>query len=255
MKRSFPEHVEFELTNACNLRCRMCPRSKMKRPVEDMPWTLFTSLVDECRGKVQSTYLHQFGEPLLYHDLVKAINYASEAGIHVSLSTNCTLLDHQAANEILASDLDEIVLCLDSLDPDTYESLRIGADFETVLENIKRFIRLRSGSKPRIVLQAIDMPLDKSQVPEYEKLGADFVLIKEYTNWAGMLPGRDLKDRFQCNKLERCLTIQSNGNAVRCCRDLDGVTSIGSVWSHSIQELWDAAEAVNPRTYFFCREC
>ena len=263
----FPVHVEFELTNHCNLKCIMCPHHIMKRKKGYMSWDTFKKAVDECRGHVKTTYMHQIGEPLLHQDLINFINYAEEAGIRTSISTNCMLLTEKKAIEILASDLSEIVLCIDSLKPEVFAKIRPGADLKTVFENIIRFIRLRQllNNKIKVIVQMIAMKENEGEHDHFRKVfstpGIDEAQVKEYSTFSGAM-SRDESPPSRlasCSKPYNSLTIQYNGDMVICCRDYEGITKMGNVNEKSIAEVWNGEEYDALRKTFktseFCRRC
>ena len=263
----FPVHVEMELTNHCNLRCIMCPHTIMKRNKGFMTWNTFRKITNECKGKIKTSYLHQIGEPLLHRDLVSCINYAEKAGIRTSISTNCMLLTEKKAIGILASDLSEIVLCIDSLKPNVFAKIRPGADLKTVFENIIRFVRLRNllNDKIKVIIQMIAMKENESEHAYFQKVfsipGIDQVLIKEYSTFSGaMSKGESPPSRLPtCSKPYNSLTIQYNGDMVICCRDYEGITKMGNVNEKSIAEVWNGEEYDALRKTFktseFCRRC
>lgn len=263
----FPVHVEMELTNHCNLKCIMCPHSIMKREKGYMTWNTLKRIVDEGRNHIKTTYMHQIGEPLLHQDLINFINYAEGAGIRASISTNCMLLDEKKSIGILASDLSEIVLCIDSLKPDVFAKIRPGANLKDVFENIARFVRLRQllNDDMKVIVQMIAM---KENIGEYERFkkvfsmpGIDEAQVKGYSTFAGaMSKGESPPSRLaSCSKPYNSLTIQWNGDMVICCRDYDGVTKMGNVNDTTIAEVWNSEEYATLRKTFktseFCKRC
>ena len=264
---NFPSHVEFELTNHCNLRCIMCPHHIMKRPKGYMTWETFKRAVDECRGHVKTSYLHQIGEPLLHRDVIKFINYASEASIRTSISTNCMLLKERISIGLLGSRLSEIVLCIDSLKADNLKKIRPGAELVDIIENIARFVRLRNllNRKMKVIVQMIAMKENEDEHDRFKKLfsvdGVDEAQVKGYSTFAGaMSKGESPPSRLvTCSKPFNSLTVQWNGDLVTCCRDFDGVTKMGNVNKTTITEIWNSEEYAALRKTFkqsdFCRRC
>ena len=43
----FPTRINIEPTNQCNLRCNMCPRKDLTRPVGDIDLHLFNDIAEE----------------------------------------------------------------------------------------------------------------------------------------------------------------------------------------------------------------
>jgi radical SAM protein with 4Fe4S-binding SPASM domain len=246
----------------------MCPQSIMKRDRGYMSWEVFKKAVDEASGHCKTSYLHQIGEPLLHPEIIQMINYAEDKGIRTSISTNCLLLDERMSVLILDSKLKEITLCLDSLDPATYEKIRKNSDFKKVMENISRFLNMRPGRNNHIHVQ-VQMIKMKENEREWDsfKIGkADEILVKSYSTFAGNVVKGEHENGYRhgCKKAWNCLTIQWNGDMVLCCRDFDGVTKIGNIQTDSIVQVWNGQKYKDIRQAFinknfnelpFCSKC
>ena len=90
---SFPNMIHIEPTNHCNLGCVMCPQpTEMQRVKGMMSLELYKSMIDELQNTpAEFIYLHQFGESLLHKKITDMVDYASEKGLQVGMSTNGTL--------------------------------------------------------------------------------------------------------------------------------------------------------------------
>jgi radical SAM protein with 4Fe4S-binding SPASM domain len=133
-----PAALQVEVTAACNLRCAMCLvryRPPVNKVVGAMPLALFRRLVDDLPGLRQLT-LQGLGEPLLAPDLLAMIRYAKQRGIRVGFNSNATLLNPRRARELVDTGLDWLHVSLDGADAVTYEAIREGASFETVVCNL-----------------------------------------------------------------------------------------------------------------------
>jgi len=253
-------HIETELTNHCQLSCIMCPHSIMTREKGFMSWEIFKSVIDQCRGYAKTMYLHQIGEPLLHRDLIQFIDYASEAGIRTSISTNCLLLDKEMTRKILESKLSEITLCLDSLNKEIYEKIRVGSNYEQVIKNITYFIleKKRVQSKIHCQLQMIKVSLN---VQEWDKFGsilfqADEILKKNYSSFAGNVgKGEKISSGFKCDKTHNSITINWQGQILVCCRDYDGITSLGEIGKDKLEDVWKKHKGTRCSTIQFCQRC
>ena len=142
--------VGLELTSKCNLRCGMCPLPVLRRPYEDMAWPLVERAAQEIHGAgLRLKWLHEMGEPLLYARLDDAIRLFPEA----SVSTNGLLLTPDIGAKLLASPLERLRICVDSIDPNVYPLLRTGGDFEKLVELTRAFLRQAKGHPIRIEIQ------------------------------------------------------------------------------------------------------
>jgi len=262
----FPDHLDIELTNACNLRCSMCPREKMTRPVGYMTKKTLEKVLAEAHGKVKTCYLHQMGEPLLHPDLKEFIVLVKEAHIWTSLSTNGVFLTEKIGQVLINSGLDHIAIAFDSLHSDTYSKMRVGADPSLVLENIERFLTMvrdqRAG--PQVDIQMVVLGLNMGEVEDYvafftpRVVGIGRVILSPAVDWASTVDVVvDDKRDFACTMLNYSMTIQWNGDVCLCCRDFDGATKVGNVHESTLQELWDGPVYRTWRGGFpkFCRGC
>jgi len=146
----FPIHLDIEATNACNLRCTMCPRTDMVRSgvfwkLQSFDFDAYKRLIDEgVQHGLCSVKFNILGEPMLNPRLVEMIEYAKQAGvIDTMFNTNATRLDEDMSRRLIGSGLDKLLFSFDSPYRDTYNRIRAGADYDKVLANIRRFVGIR----------------------------------------------------------------------------------------------------------------
>ncbi|WP_433305679.1 radical SAM protein [Actinoplanes sp. CA-030573] len=144
-----PDHLQLEITSACNLRCTMCLvryRPPVNKLAGAMRPELFHRLLDEV--PVRRLTLQGLGEPLLSPYLPEMIAAAVGRDIRVGFNSNATLLTERRAGELVASGLDWLHVSLDGAGPEVYEAIREGARFDTVVANLAGLARAkeRAGS-------------------------------------------------------------------------------------------------------------
>src|SRR4030042_2174044 len=86
-----PLHADIELSDACNLRCKMCVHGLGGvKNVGFMEENLAIKLIDQCaKACVFSIKFNWRGEPTLHPFLPKAVKYAKNKGIlEVQINTN-----------------------------------------------------------------------------------------------------------------------------------------------------------------------
>ncbi len=257
---TFPSLIDFEVTNNCNLDCIMCPRDSMKRPKGFMDFDLYREIIDQIPPhKIEKSWFHLYGEPLLHPKLPEMIRYARDkANIQeLGVSTNCVPLDRERSLALLSSPLDTIVLSIDGATSETYEKIRLKADFNRVVENATRFIELRNEkglTRPAAWLQIVEMEENASEIEEFKKywnplLGPqDKLFVKNYTTFAGQIPDRSdyysrmPRTRLPCSFLWNYFVIYWDGRVTPCCFDVNGDLCIGDLKKASIQEIWTKQE-------------
>jgi radical SAM protein with 4Fe4S-binding SPASM domain len=173
-----PSHLQLEITSACNLRCMMCLvryRPPVNKLAGAMPPELFHRLVDEMPGLTRLT-LQGLGEPLLSPYLPDMIRTAVERHITVGFNSNATLLTARRAAELVASRVDWLHVSLDGASAATYQRIRDGADFGTVVANLAGLVRARraaDSATPWIRVVFVAMRDNVGELPDLVRLLSD----------------------------------------------------------------------------------
>jgi MoaA/NifB/PqqE/SkfB family radical SAM enzyme len=146
-----PKFAQIEITNSCNLNCKMCPREFLKVEYKHMEFDVFKKVVDRLIG-IHLVTLTGWGEPFYYEKIFDCIKYAKKKGLRVKLTTNGVLLNDEKIKEMFLSGLDEITFSLDQIRGDP----ELGHPNKAALKNIKKIIIIRKEKKlkrPKVVLQ------------------------------------------------------------------------------------------------------
>jgi radical SAM protein with 4Fe4S-binding SPASM domain len=118
-----PNTVSIKLTNACNLRCKMCGQQREGNPEGHAKWApitffqektnveKFKSVIDEVKGWKPNLYLWG-GEPFMYKDILELISYAKKQKLTVQINTNGLYLKKLAA-DVVKSGLDDLIISID----------------------------------------------------------------------------------------------------------------------------------------------
>ena len=259
-----PFRLWIEATNLCNLNCVMCLNNSDKIKKRGfMELTLFKKIIDEAKDFVYSVNRHHRGESLMHKDLNRMIEYCHDNGIYSQLHTNATLLSKKRAYEIITSGLDFISFSFDGYDKQTYESIRIGANFERTLENIKNFLKIKSELRNKTPFTVFETINFSSNVNHQDKnfregllsLGLDKFIIKQPHNWAGecesCLPDKkyfNKKDTYStCTFPWYALVILWDGTVVVCPQDFFGEIIVGDINVSTLTEMWNNSSMINFR--------
>jgi len=144
--RAFPEILEFELHNICNLECVMCGgmhshlirRNREKLPPLMSPYD--STFVEQLDPFIRKAKTARFlgGEPFLipvYYEIwERFIEVNSEAELHIT--TNATVLNDRVWR-VLNRCRVHPVISVDSLNAENYESIRKNASFNTFISNVE----------------------------------------------------------------------------------------------------------------------
>lgn len=181
---SKPTMVQIEPTLSCNLRCKMCVRTYWRKKTGDLTFGDFKKIVD------QFPYLRQLnltgvGESLLNRDFLRMVEYAKSKRVHVKLFDNATLITREVAEKMVSLGMDEIFISLDGGTPETFERIRVGANFEEVVENTRTLMRIKREKRrrtPEVVIITTAMKESFREVPKLvelaHSLGIGFVVVQ-----------------------------------------------------------------------------
>ncbi len=262
-----PISVMIEPTNRCNLHCPLCPTGAgtLTRPAGEMTLADFRKILDSIGPQLRTIYLWNQGEPLLNDSLPEMVRVARERGIYTITSTNGQLLGQSdMARRLVRSGLDEIIVSVDGMTPETYKKYRIGGELENVVSGIQVLRRereiLRRG-RPKITLQWLPMKHNEHELPflrsAAEQWGADGVEIKTTQVYTEKQAERFLptdvalsryrrqgeqwetRRRYQtCRRLWFSCQVDWDGTVVPCCFDKNEDFVMGNILQSSFSEIW-----------------
>ena len=275
----YPTDIVIETASVCNLNCTICRSVKadLGRKNRFMPLALFKKIIDDIAPICKTIGVSYCGEPLLNKDIFNMICYASDKGMCVSMLTNGILLNAEARKGVLESGLNFMAISMDGATKHTYESIRIGASFERLVENIKSLVTERDQRKlshPSIDLQMVVTQKNLHEVDTFEKLARDLgvdraylkslyidrsredvgyvqYLEKDYFVNSAILPSRymvnergnlELKDKGLCPQKARTPVITTDGDVLPCCFDIFGEYVLGNITNQRFMDIWNSAK-------------
>lgn len=238
--------ITIEPYNLCNLRCVMCPYSKMKRKKELMSMDLFKKIVSEAKELGYTTVtLQMYSEPLLDPHIIERVRFAKGAGMKVGFFTNATLLDGKMVDALLDSGLDWIKFSVDAGSKEDYDKIRIGGDWERVKGNIISFYkrrRERGMATPKIIVFMIKQPSNERNIAAHRTFWSEWsddVNISAVDNRAEDKSEEMHGVAYPCFEPNHP-TVLSNGKLVLCCLDYEGEVVLGDLKKHSLKQVLES---------------
>jgi len=270
-----PQDIAIESAGYCNLKCPMCIQAKSMAGIQRKSKTLslenFKKVVDDIKGFAVNISLYHAGEPLLNKSIGRFIDYANRQGILTYINTNGVLLSKpEIRSTLIESGLFRMHISFDGATKKTYESYRIGANFEAVKESVRALIRERGDRKTPIVgLQTLattrTLPEFDAYVEMARDLGVDYAFAAtKYVDQYRRNPSpEDLEDLIVGGKFSRyekiendrlvikkpdyptCpylnrLYILSDGTVVHCCYDYEAEYTFGNAFESGVRALWNS---------------
>lgn len=250
--------ANFEVTNACNLSCTICPVNQgMRRPRARQSLATFVRFLDANPG-LEFVLLFQWGEPLLVRELPQMIQAATERGVRTMITTNGTLLTEEWSRKLLDAGLARLTLSVDG-DPETHRRIR-GVELEPLRQNLLRLKRLRDerGSPMGVDVSMVVNRLTEASWGEVQ------------STWEGVadriqaIPQFMVKARrHPCREPNRgSLVVLADGRVTVCCADPEGEAVVGHIDDAPLQEILNNGKMRAFRRAHFrrtfpsiCRDC
>jgi MoaA/NifB/PqqE/SkfB family radical SAM enzyme len=146
-----PVYMQIEPTSRCNLSCKMCFRNECPYELnKDLSLEYFKKIINKFNLK--QIHLTGFGEPFLNKKIFDMIEYASNSGAQVEITTNGTLLNKRICERIISSKLRKLNVSLDGIE--TYEEIR-GVSITRALKAIENLANLKTGNGPELFVNTV----------------------------------------------------------------------------------------------------
>jgi MoaA/NifB/PqqE/SkfB family radical SAM enzyme len=241
-----PDIVQIESTNLCNAKCVFCPRDEMLRPQGIMDMALFQKVADEVAALgIGHLRMHNYGEAFMDRQLVDKVRYAKRLGIkEVGLISNGSLITEHAARGMVEAGLDAINISVDAAGKTVFEETRVGLNYDKVIANVERLIRIRDEQgrrRPKLILSFVrqDNSTEEQTFIDHWRKRADKIHITDLHNWGGTLNQRS-DVNFPCYRPWLTFTVLWDGRVSLCCADFDGREILGDLRTSTIKEIWNA---------------
>ncbi len=262
----FPIHLDVEITNFCNLGCPMCPRTVQIKEgifgkVEHIDFNLFKKLIDEgAENGLCSVKFNYLGEPLMHPRVAEMVKYCKDRGIlDVMFNTNGVLLKEKMSYDLLEAGIDGIFISFDSVKKEEYESIRVGAKFEDVVNNVKQFTRIRNSNEKffgtQIRISKILLPTESEQdLLDYIKFWEDHVDVIGFGSLLDLEGSHEMpyNPKYRCDQPWQRLFVRQDGIIFPCCIDSKKNYVLGNAFQESIREVWNGEKLNSLRKAHKC---
>jgi len=252
--QEFPMMCVLSFTYVCNSRCPNCPytNSEIRRAYQDRPHMsadTFKIIADQCGPYGSWLRLSGGGEPMLHPQAVELMVYAKKVGARIGLITNGSRFSEKSSRMLLEAGVDMIEFSVDAADPETYAKVRTGLNWERLLGNVKRMVRLRNELKSptKIIASAVNqIGVDIEAVEKYWKPLVDHFQKRKYLTWGINDPSKSAdptpylppEQMIPCPFIFERLNIDSRGKVMVCGFDIAARTDMGNVHDKTIKEIW-----------------
>lgn len=257
--------IMIEAASNCNLVCTFCDLHAKKeefgslmKPRQVMRYEVFEKVIDDLRRlhfRFRELSLHAHGEPLLNKRIVDMAALAIEAKVsdRVLLSSNGLLMTPDVFDRLAGTGIDEIVISLDTVDPDRYRRIKgkdmgdLIAHIDHAIANTKRFPRLHfvvKCMKPAGIYGP-EMSDYQSVMDKYGDVATDseqihIKVIPEFTWQPSSMNEGKVVDHRPCELPFYQMLVHSDGTVSCCCIDITKSLMVGDTATQSIPEILES---------------
>ena len=280
----FPRFFQIETTRLCNARCPFCAIDQWDKStpfMADSLWEKIAAELIDWKDWVRFVDVQRAGEPLLDKKIYARVKQLKDGGLrHVGMATNASALNADNARRLLEAGIDELMISIDSVIKEEYQKLRVGLDYDKVIENIRGYFSLRDQinpeSKIRVRAVCVCEPNRESEIIEpWEAFWAplkgphDRIYMKRAHSWGNQVefqgtPPQDATILHPCIIPWSTMHITAMGTVALCPHDYDGKAKLGDINTQSIAEVWRSIKMQEIRDLHasgkrnalpFCRGC
>lgn len=135
---AYPETLQLVPTNACNLRCKNCPKTHYSSDNRHLSPEVYKRAKEDLFRNIRVLNLQGLGEPLLAPLFPQMIDDAENYGLKIIFVTNATTLDKVMIEKLVQIGA-TITISLDGARPETHEMSRPGSKFSQLMEAFELF--------------------------------------------------------------------------------------------------------------------
>ena len=247
--------AHIEITNNCNMRCKMCIYTQQKQKTGYISKSLFESCVNQLSQiGVETLYLHFGGESLVHPGFKDFLRYAISQRkkgkiANVSWIDNGMLFDQTISDLVVDLQVDSIAFSLDGVG-DVNDKIRLGSNYSVIEKNIKYLIERRGNAKkPNIVLSMCDYGKTEEQKLDVYREWIPFVdsitlipSIKPDNTWENKDENsqklRMIKPPAFCLFPFETMAVSWDGKVTGCCLDYIFKMELGDATKESLKQIW-----------------
>lgn len=265
-----PYVLFVDLSNACNLKCPLCPTGQGSLISRDNLMALenYKKVVEPLKNYLYLVFLFNNTEPFLNRDVYEIIKFNRLSNIGSVISSNLSLkIDSKS---LVDSGLEYLIVSGDGVTQEIYEQYRVNGKVQLVIDNVKKIVeekkRMKS-KRPFIEWQCLVNRKNEIELQEIETqayhLGVDRVTFVETYFYAiqgkpgqtaaerEWLPTKEKFRTFQsekmripdhakrkpCHFLWRTAIVNSNGGVNPCC--LYDTSDWGNIFDQPFSAIWN----------------
>lgn len=160
------KHLEFELDTLCNLNCMMCPPELHSSNSQSIYGDKEIAHISQLFDKISWAKFYG-GEPMVIKSYYKIweLLIKTNKNCAIKIQTNGTVINEKIKSLIKKGKF-LFMISLDSLIPEVYEKIRLGAQLQKVLQNIEFLSEYSKENALPIDIAICPMTLNAKEIPD-----------------------------------------------------------------------------------------
>jgi len=202
------------------------------------------------------------------------IEYAQKNNIKVKLSSNLNKFPDDYAEKLVKSGLERLILSIDGASQESYSKYRVGGDFDTVIDNVKKIVDAKIKLKtktPEIFWQFLVNKHNENEIEKAreiaKKIGVDKIIfskmrcdmgneilmndskkVSSIKSWLGEDKEHHRYDvgkkkrkinLSSCSFIRTAMVINPDGSVSPCCAVYDQKWDFGNVFEDKVINIWN----------------
>ena len=247
-----PIFALLEVASACNIKCPFCFQSDSTFTTKEFMGVIDTNLafnvIDQIDDlKIRGLTIASRGEPLLFKDLDKILDYLKTKNniIEIKINTNAKRLTEEKLKMLVISPVNILVISTDHYEKEPYEKFRHGSNYDNFIRNISRINQQRMllNRENNLYTRASGVAVDKKMnLQKYDSFYSSFFdetgIVKMSERWDTYNNKVCKNDNRPCGLPFERLYIWYDGTTNPCDVDYKSYLSSGNIKDSSLKKCW-----------------
>jgi radical SAM protein with 4Fe4S-binding SPASM domain len=161
-----PILVVWNITQACNLKCKHCYQDASRKMAGELNQDEQLHIIDQLADNYVSLLAFAGGEPLISKEFWKTCRYAAERKLHVTVATNGTLLTEENVGKLRETGVKIIEISLDSINREKHDAFRGKGMWEKTVQGIRNSVAQSDGRNFRVSIASTITRMNRNEVQD-----------------------------------------------------------------------------------------
>jgi MoaA/NifB/PqqE/SkfB family radical SAM enzyme len=198
----YPKYIEIEISTYCGFHCIFCEHTAWHQPSRNLSLLDFVRLTDQFDLKWVN--LTGEGDAFLNPDYLKMIRHLKRRNTSVFLVDSFNLINKDVARVLVGSGVDGIYISMDGATKETYESIKVGCNYDRVIMNIRNLLEIKKelhSPIPEICFRFVVNKKNVNEMAEYVKVINSMATREEFgdgskIHFVGLLDFPEIHDLY-----------------------------------------------------------